>query len=121
MQEKSDKPVKKNRVLFQVRAMFDFDARDQGELRLVKGDIIDVHDSSTFPEWFVGTKNGQVGIFPSNYVEKLNLAFEPPSEADGDFLTVMSKTQLLKQYLQKADPLGLDKRENENVKVLLLI
>ncbi|KAJ3020252.1 UNVERIFIED_CONTAM: ESCRT-0 subunit protein hse1 [Siphonaria sp. JEL0065] len=54
-----------------VRALYDFPGLEEGELRLTVNDIINVHDDTTFKEWWKGECNGRVGIFPSNYVEKL--------------------------------------------------
>jgi signal transducing adaptor molecule len=67
--------------LFSVRAVYDFAGGDEGELRLTRGDIVDVYDDSTFKgiglvhsntkDWWKGSKGGKVGIFPQNYVEKV--------------------------------------------------
>jgi signal transducing adaptor molecule len=39
---------------------------------LETGQIIDVYDNTTFHEWWKGESKGKVGIFPSNYVEKVD-------------------------------------------------
>ncbi|KAJ3091437.1 ESCRT-0 subunit protein hse1 [Quaeritorhiza haematococci] len=67
--------------LFQVRALYDFPGLEEGELRLTRGDIVNVHDSTTFRDWWKGEIGGRVGIFPSNYVEKV--VGTVPSEAAG--------------------------------------
>lgn len=60
-----------------VRALFDFVPSEEGELQFRKGDVIAVIESA-FKDWWKGSLRGQVGIFPLNYVEKL----QDPTEDD---------------------------------------
>lgn len=53
-----------------VRALFDFQPSEEGELQFKKDDIIAVLESA-YKDWWKGSLRGQVGIFPLNYVEKL--------------------------------------------------
>lgn len=53
-----------------VRALFDFQPSETGELQFRKGDIIAVMES-VYKDWWKGSLRGQTGIFPLNYVEKL--------------------------------------------------
>src|SRR5438552_2075221 len=53
-----------------VRALYDFDPTESGELAFRKGDIIAVLES-VYKDWWKGSLRGQTGIFPLNYVEKL--------------------------------------------------
>ena len=53
-----------------VRALFDFQPSEPGELQFQKGDIIAVLES-VYKDWWKGSLRGQTGIFPLNYVEKL--------------------------------------------------
>ncbi|KAK5156837.1 hypothetical protein LTR04_005525 [Oleoguttula sp. CCFEE 6159] len=53
-----------------VRALFDFVPSEAGELQFRKGDIIAVLES-VYKDWWKGSLRGQTGIFPLNYVEKL--------------------------------------------------
>lgn len=53
-----------------VRALYDFDPSEAGELAFKKGDVIAVLES-VYKDWWKGSLRGQVGIFPLNYVEKL--------------------------------------------------
>lgn len=53
-----------------VRALFDFTPSEPGELAFRKSDIIAVLDS-VYKDWWRGSLRGQTGIFPLNYVEKL--------------------------------------------------
>ena len=68
--------VQQPKVLFQVKALYDFPGYEEGELGLQTGQIVDVYDSTTFHEWWKGGSDGKVGIFPSNYVQKLEGAFQ---------------------------------------------
>ncbi|KAL8701905.1 MAG: hypothetical protein Q9201_004662 [Fulgogasparrea decipioides] len=60
-----------------VRALFDFQPSEAGELQFRKGDIITVIES-VYKDWWKGSLKGQTGIFPLNYVEKLS----DPSQED---------------------------------------
>lgn len=53
-----------------VRALFDFQPSEPGELQFRKGDVIAVLES-VYKDWWNGSLRGQTGIFPLNYVEKL--------------------------------------------------
>ncbi|KAL1970013.1 hypothetical protein VTN77DRAFT_6418 [Rasamsonia byssochlamydoides] len=53
-----------------VRALFDFQPSEPGELQFRKGDIIFVLES-VYKDWWKGSLRGQTGIFPLNYVEKI--------------------------------------------------
>jgi len=53
-----------------VRALYDFTPSEAGELAFRKNDIIAVLES-VYKDWWRGSLRGQSGIFPLNYVEKL--------------------------------------------------
>lgn len=53
-----------------VRALYDFQPTETGELQFQKGDIIAVFES-VYKDWWKGSLRGQTGIFPLNYVEKI--------------------------------------------------
>lgn len=54
-----------------VRALFDFQPSEPGELQFRKGDVIAVLESA-YKDWWKGSLRGQTGIFPLNYVEQLS-------------------------------------------------
>ncbi|KAG2218399.1 hypothetical protein INT45_011587 [Circinella minor] len=82
-----------------VRALYDFQPTEQGELGFQKGDIIRVIES-VYRDWWKGELRGQMGIFPVNYVEKI----VDPSPSD-----------LLKEAQMEAEVMG----ELQNVDRLL--
>uniref|UniRef100_A0A8C0XSS9 SH3 domain-containing protein n=1 Tax=Castor canadensis TaxID=51338 RepID=A0A8C0XSS9_CASCN len=51
----------------QVIGMYDYTAQNDDELAFNKGQIINVLNKED-PDWWKGEVNGQVGLFPSNYV-----------------------------------------------------
>lgn len=53
-----------------VRALYDFQPTEAGELQFQKGDIIAVLES-VYKDWWKGSLRGDTGIFPLNYVEKI--------------------------------------------------
>lgn len=53
-----------------VRALYDFEPDEPGELAFRRGDVIRVLDS-VYEQWWRGELRHQVGIFPVNYVEAL--------------------------------------------------
>lgn len=53
-----------------VRALYDFEPDEPGELAFHRGDVIRVLDS-VYEQWWRGELRHQVGIFPVNYVEAL--------------------------------------------------
>ncbi len=60
-----------------VRALYEFTASETGELTFHKGDVITVIESA-YKDWWRGSLHGNIGIFPTNYVE--NLAEPTPAE-----------------------------------------
>jgi signal transducing adaptor molecule len=65
-----------------VRALFDFQPSEPGELQFRKGDIIAVLES-VYKDWWKGSLRGQTGIFPLNYVEKLLALLSTSSQPGG--------------------------------------
>lgn len=54
----------------QAIALYTFKGEQGGDLPFAKGDVIDiVEKSNSTDDWWTGRINGQVGIFPANYVE----------------------------------------------------
>jgi len=49
------------------RALYDFDAQDNTELSLKKGDVVNIIKKGQ--DWWEGECNGRRGLFPGNYVE----------------------------------------------------
>uniref|UniRef100_A0A8C6Z739 Intersectin-1 n=1 Tax=Nothoprocta perdicaria TaxID=30464 RepID=A0A8C6Z739_NOTPE len=62
----------------QVIGMYDYTAQNDDELAFNKGQIINVLNRED-PDWWKGEVNGQVGLFPSNYV-KLTTDMDPSQQ-----------------------------------------
>ena len=57
--------------LGQARALYDYDAAQEGDLSFREGDVITLIDTSDPSGWWVGELNGMQGNFPSNFVEQI--------------------------------------------------
>jgi len=103
-----------------VRALFDFQPSEPGELQFRKGDVIAVLES-VYKDWWKGSLRGQTGIFPLNYVEKLSdptqeeLQREAQMEAEvfGEIKNVEKLLTLLSTSSSE-----LNVRENEEITTL---
>jgi len=102
-----------------VRALFDFQPSEPGELQFRKGDIIAVLES-VYKDWWKGSLRGQTGIFPLNYVEKLQdptkeeLEKEAHMEADV-FAQIRNVEKLLTLLSTSSQTGGNDVRDNEEI------
>jgi len=54
----------------QCKALYNYTAQEGDELTLRKGDIITI--IKEHPDWWEGEINGKVGVFPANYVQKID-------------------------------------------------
>jgi signal transducing adaptor molecule len=102
-----------------VRALFDFQPSEPGELQFRKGDVIAVLES-VYKDWWKGSLRGQTGIFPLNYVEKLQdptreeLEREAHMEADV-FAQIRNVEKLLALLSTSSQTGGGDVRDNEEI------
>ncbi|CBX96315.1 ESCRT-0 subunit protein hse1 [Plenodomus lingam] len=102
-----------------VRALFDFQPSEPGELQFRKGDIIAVLES-VYKDWWKGSLRGQTGIFPLNYVEKLQdptkeeLEKEAQMEAEV-FAQIRNVEKLLALLSTSSQAGGSDVRDNEEI------
>ncbi|KAJ5467393.1 VHS subgroup [Penicillium sp. IBT 31633x] len=103
-----------------VRALFDFQPSEPGELQFRKGDTIAVLES-VYKDWWKGSLRGQTGIFPLNYVEKLpdptvdELQREAQMEADV-FGQIKSVEKLLTLLSTRNSDLNV--QDNEEITTL---
>lgn len=105
-----------------MRALYDFQPTEQGELGFEKGDIIRVIES-VYRDWWKGELRGKTGIFPVNYVEKIvdpspsDIAKEASIENE-----VMNETRnidRLLEMLSSTDPRARDSfSDNEELQNL---
>jgi signal transducing adaptor molecule len=102
-----------------VRALFDFQPTEPGELQFRKGDVIAVLES-VYKDWWKGSLRGQTGIFPLNYVEKLQdptreeLEKEAQMEAEV-FAQIRNVEKLLALLSTSSQGGGNDARDNEEI------
>ncbi|ORY94781.1 hypothetical protein BCR43DRAFT_460581 [Syncephalastrum racemosum] len=104
-----------------VRALYDFQPTEQGELGFQKGDIIRVIES-VYRDWWKGELRGQMGIFPVNYVEKI----VDPSPADlmkeaqmeAEVMNEIQNVDKLLDILARIDPQRDSFSENEELQGL---
>lgn len=103
-----------------VRALFDFQPSEPGELQFRKGDTIAVLES-VYKDWWKGSLRGQTGIFPLNYVEKLPdpTAEELQREAqmEGDVFGQIKNVEKLLTLLSTRSS-DLNVQENEEITAL---
>ncbi|XP_034815482.1 intersectin-1-like [Pan paniscus] len=66
--------------------MYDYTAQNDDELAFNKGQIINILNKED-PDWWKGEVNGQVGLFPSNYVK---LTRHGPKPAMNHMLSIPS-------------------------------
>jgi signal transducing adaptor molecule len=103
-----------------VRALFDFQPSEPGELQFRKGDVIAVLES-VYKDWWKGSLRGQTGIFPLNYVEKLSdptqeeLQREAQMEAEV-FAEIKNVEKLLTLLSTSGSELNV--RDNEEITTL---
>lgn len=117
--QSSSQPGTTAATVSRVRALFDFQPSEAGELQFRKGDTIAVLES-VYKDWWKGSLRGQTGIFPLNYVEKLQdptqeeLQREAQMEADV-FGEIKSVERLLALLSTSSSDMNL--RDNEEITV----
>ncbi|KAI1321600.1 ESCRT-0 subunit protein hse1 [Mortierella claussenii] len=90
-----------------VRALYDFEPTESGELGFQKDDIITVLATS-YQDWWKGELFGRQGIFPVNYVEEIKEGAESHSSSPDDeeayVLQEAKNVDVLIRMLQNVDP-----------------
>jgi signal transducing adaptor molecule len=101
-----------------VRALFDFTPSEPGELAFRKGDIIAVLES-VYKDWWKGSLKGQMGIFPLNYVEKLQdptrEELEREAQMESEVFNQIGNVEKLLALLSTNDSGRGDARDNEEI------
>jgi signal transducing adaptor molecule len=101
-----------------VRALFDFTPSEPGELAFRKGDIIAVLES-VYKDWWKGSLRGQTGIFPLNYVEKLQdptrEELEREAQMEAEVFAQIGNVEKLLALLSTNDNGRGDVRDNEEI------
>ncbi|WFC94672.1 hypothetical protein MBRA1_001306 [Malassezia brasiliensis] len=90
-----------------VRALYDFEPDEPGELAFSAGDVIRVLDS-VYEQWWRGELRQDVGIFPVNYVEPMpemaQAAIEQDLEMERSVFAHAADIHRLHARLQQLDP-----------------
>lgn len=101
-----------------VRALYDFQPSEPGELQFKKGDIIAVLES-VYKDWWKGSLRGQTGIFPLNYVEKLQDPtrdeLEREAQMEAEVFAQIRNVEKLLALLSTSSQGGGDVRDNEEI------
>ncbi|KAG0244314.1 ESCRT-0 subunit protein hse1 [Actinomortierella wolfii] len=101
-----------------VRALYDFEPSESGELGFQKGDIITVL-ATTYQDWWKGELYGREGIFPVNYIEEIK-DIDPAEAAEEEAHVVQEARNLdnLLQMLSNVDPRRDNFSENDTLQDL---
>ena len=101
-----------------VRALFDFQPSEPGELQFRKGDVIAVLES-VYKDWWKGSLRGQTGIFPLNYVEKLQdptvEELQREAHMESEVFAQIRNVEKLLALLSTSSQGGGDARDNEEI------
>ncbi|KDN36691.1 hypothetical protein K437DRAFT_260047 [Tilletiaria anomala UBC 951] len=104
-----------------VRALYDFQPTEHGELAFAKGDFIRVLDS-VYEHWWRGEVRGEVGIFPVNYVEILPDPtpedIQRDAELEARIFSSASSIDLLIAKLSSLDPRKSNLSDDEELQDL---
>lgn len=102
-----------------VRALYDFQPSEPGELQFRKGDVIAVLES-VYKDWWKGLLRGQTGIFPLNYVEKLQdptaEELQREAEMEGEVFGQIKNVERLLALLSTSTS-DMNMRDNEEITV----
>jgi len=103
-----------------VRALYDFEPTESGELGFQKDDIIVVLATS-YQDWWKGELYGRQGIFPVNYVEEIKEGESTVNGGDGEdeahVLQEAKNIDGLIQMLQGVDPRRDNFSDNDTLQV----
>ncbi|RMZ82178.1 hypothetical protein DV738_g1713, partial [Chaetothyriales sp. CBS 135597] len=101
-----------------VRALFDFEPSEPGELQFRKGDVIAVLES-VYKDWWKGTLRGQTGIFPLNYVEKLQdptpEELEHEARTEAEVFGQLKNVEKLLTLLSTTSSADISARDNDDI------
>ena len=103
-----------------MRALYDFEPTESGELGFQKDDIIVVLATS-YQDWWKGELYGRQGIFPVNYVEEIKEGESTVNGGDGEdeahVLQEAKNIDGLIQMLQGVDPRRDNFSDNDTLQV----
>eukprot|EP01135_Chromosphaera_perkinsii_P002882 Nk52_evm37s229 gene=Nk52_evmTU37s229 len=105
-----------------VIALYEFEAKEEGELGFKEGDVITVLDDS-HPDWWKGEFKGWTGLFPANFVEvtssmEKTVGKKTASRTQSSNLPVeinVDKLDLAMEMLGNADPTSRNPEELQTI------
>lgn len=104
-----------------VRALYDFQPTEHGELGFQKGDVIRVLDS-VYEHWWRGELRGEAGIFPVNYVEILPdptpADIQRDAELEARIFSSATAIDMLVDKLRQIDPRKSNLSDDEELQEL---
>jgi signal transducing adaptor molecule len=95
-----------------VKALYTFEVMEEGELGFVAGDVIRLLDDQHL-DWWKGEFNGSVGLFPANYVQRVERYSTPQHTCLPSTVNVFVIDELLqKLHLAQSSSQSSDFIEN---------
>lgn len=77
---------------FKVVALYPYKASSASEISFELDDIITVTDAKTYKDWWSGSINNSSGLFPMNYVERINeVNIEKSTQECDDFIAICKR------------------------------
>lgn len=64
-------PKEMKKSVLKAKVLFAYEPEQKDELKLAVGDIITIVNKDVFEGWMQGEHNGEIGLFPDNFVETL--------------------------------------------------
>lgn len=77
--------------LFKAKVLHGFEPRDEEEMRLVEGEIVNVTDTTIYTKWWKGYIDDKEGFFPSNFVQVIDQDHKPENQTTSSILDRIHK------------------------------
>ena len=105
--QQADQRQQQPPAINKVRALYDLQSSEEDELSFKKGDIIRVIEP-VYKDWWRGSLNGKIGIFPVNYVVAI------PEKTEQEKLREQKEEKFILDKKQKVDSLQAVLAENKH-------
>ena len=68
-----------DKMSFEAKVLYNFDAQDENELGIVEGETVTVIDTNVGQGWWMArSSDGRQGVVPESYLERLDTGAPPP-------------------------------------------